>query len=122
NDDRQVIEAHVSKRGQLFVGSLEWDDATEKFTAATVNIRATKVGKLRFMQAKAVDPKLADTHFAFGRYEIEDEKTLRIYGPNISIFEEAVNAKKLKGTVVKKQFNTEVRLDEPAAAVLAFIT
>jgi hypothetical protein len=122
NDDRQVIQVHVSKRGQLFAGSVEWDDATEKFKSETVNICATKAGNLRFVQAKGVDPKLADSHFAFGRYEIEDGKTVRIYWPNAAIFEEAVNGGKLKGTVVKKQFDTEVRLDEPSAALLAFIT
>ena len=121
NDDRKVIEAHLSKRGQLYVGGLEWDDATEKFKAETLNVRATKAGKLRLVNAN-VDPKTADNRFAFGRYEIEDGKTVRIYWPNTSIFEEAVNAGKLKGTVVKKQFNTDVRLDEPSAAVLAFIT
>jgi hypothetical protein len=121
NDDGGVIEAHVSKRGQLFVGGLEWDDATDKFKAETLNVRATKAGKLRLVQAN-VDSKMADNRFAFGRYEIEDGKTIRIYWPNTSIFEEAVNAGKLKGTVVKKQFSTDVRLDEPSAAVLAFIT
>jgi hypothetical protein len=121
NDDGKVIEAHLSKRGQLFAGGLEWDDATDKFKAETLNVRATKAGKLRFVHVN-VDPKTADNLFAFGRYEIENGKTVRIHWPNASIFEEAVNAGKLKGTVVKKQFNTNVRLDEPSAAVLEFIT
>jgi hypothetical protein len=121
NDDGEVVEAHLSKRGQLFIGGLEWDEATEKFKAETINVRATKAGKLRLVHAN-VDPKTADNRFDFGRYEIEDGKTVRIYWPNTTVFEEAVNAGKLKGTVVKKQFSTEVRLDEPSATVLAFIT
>jgi hypothetical protein len=119
--DGKIIEAHLSKRGQLFVGGLEWDDATEKFKAETLNLRATKAGKLRLLFVN-VDPKTADKRFVFGRYEIEDGQAIRIYWPNASIFEEVVSAGKLKGTVVKKKFDTQVQLDEPSAAVLAFIT
>jgi hypothetical protein len=121
NNDGQVIKTHLSKRGQLFVAALKWDDATDKFKAETFNVRATKAGKLRVLQLSD-DAQSKDSRFAFGRYDIEDDKTVRIYSPNATIFEEAVSSGKLKGTVVRKQFSSDVRLDEPSAAVLAFIT
>src|SRR5262245_11928003 len=42
NEDGQVIESHLSKRGQLFAAAIDWDDTTDKFKVQTLGVRATK--------------------------------------------------------------------------------
>jgi hypothetical protein len=119
-DEGEIIEARVSDLGQLFVGNLEWDEAKDKFKTETLNVRATRAGKLQLLQIKD-DPKTTDERFAFARYEIVNEKTVRVYPPNAAVFEVAVKTGRLKGTVQKKQFASEVRLDDTSEAVLEFI-
>src|SRR4051812_29409777 len=68
-DDGGILEARISDLGQLFVGGLEWDEANDKFKAQTLNVRATKAGKLQLLQAKD-DPQSTDERFGFARYEI----------------------------------------------------
>jgi hypothetical protein len=121
NDDGEILEVRVSKLGHLIVGGLEWDDAKGEFKAESINVHATKAGKLQLIHAK-FDPKSADERFVFGRYEIEDGKVMRVFSPVVSVFENAVDSGKLKGTVKKKRYETEVRLDASAEAVLDFIT
>lgn len=120
NDDDKILETRLSKSGELFLGALSWDEAKHEFKTETLNIRATKSGDLHFLQAKS-DPKSRDAGFAFARYEIDEGKSLRIYSPAMEVFEKAVNTGQLKGAVRKKQYETLVRLDSPAAAVLEFI-
>ncbi len=119
-EDGQIIEARVSKLGELFVGGLDWDEAKDQFKAETANVRATQAGKLQFLQIKS-DPKSPDERFTFGRYEIGDGKALKFYSPVVSVFEHAVESGKLKGSIQRRRHETEVRIDEPAKVVLDFI-
>jgi hypothetical protein len=121
SEDGKVIEACVSKRGELFAGAFDWNEAKNKFEAETLKVLPTRAGKLQLLNFIA-DPKLSDGRFAFIRYEIDDGKTVRVYLPAASVFEQTVKSGKLKGTVRKQQFTTEVQVDEPAKAVLDFIT
>ena len=119
NDEGESVQVHLSKSGELSVGSLSWDDEGNRFQAETESIVATKSGDLMLLHMKPEENEPA--HLVFCRYEADGQETIRLYLPLVPVFQTAVTAGKLKGYVEKSIWSVDVRIDASSEEVVKFL-
>lgn len=119
NDDRESVQVRLSKTGDLCVGSLSWDDESNRFHVENGSIVATKSGHIKFLHMKPDEKESADLSFC--RYECEDQKTIRLYFPLASVFQTEVMSGKLKGHVKKAARSVHVQVNASSDEVIMFL-
>ncbi|MFN0197867.1 MAG: hypothetical protein ACKVT0_14070 [Planctomycetaceae bacterium] len=120
NDDQESAQVHVAENGELVLGSLQWDDDLKRFRAENLTLKATQVGDIKLLFATNID-EAAQRAYVFGRYELDDDGTLRVHTSIPDRFADAVNAGDLKGTVVKKEKSVSVDLTDSSAAIRDYL-
>jgi len=124
NDDGDVAEVRMLKSGEMQFGGLEWDEEGQRYRAESVRFTVTTLRDLRIINGSGGENG-TDEGYSFIRYEIEDESTLRLYLPTVSIFEQVVASGDLAGTIERDEgpyVNTvDVHIEATAEEVDAFL-
>jgi hypothetical protein len=119
-DHQEPVYVRLSKSGELNLGALEWDGEKQEFAAATIPFVVTKTNDLRLLHIK-LESESPEKGYLFARYEIDGGDTIRLYGPDAAVFEQAVAAGQLQGHVDRTKNGANIRLDGPSASIADFI-
>ena len=121
NDEGETVQVRLSKSGDLILGSLNWDDEANRFHVETATIVATKRGDFQLMHLKPDEDSDEAHELLFCRYEAQDQKTIRLYYPLVSVFETAVTSGRLKGHVEKSAGAVGVQVNASSDEVMKFL-
>ena len=99
-EDGGSVEIRQTKEGALTAGMLVWDEEKEQFRAQTTNLTATEIDGNRFLLSEVIEGDRAG-RFWFFRYDQPDEKTIRLFLPDVAAFKRVVESGELEGTATR---------------------
>ena len=111
-EDGGSVEIRQTKEGALTAGMLVWDEEKEQFRAQTTNLTATEIDGNRFLLSEVIEGDRAG-RFWFFRYDQPDEKTIRLFLPDVAAFKRVVELVERRREAVSAVENTTTSRSTP---------
>ncbi len=107
-------------RGVLQVLGVEVPKNGSKMTQEPMQLITARIAGINVLSFRNTGAKKEKT-YGFMRYEIDWRGRLKLWMAQDSVFADAVNSGKLRGTAKKNQFGSDVTLTDSSERIAAFI-
>ena len=124
-DKDQTVFYHMhhsekDTRGFMSVIGVEVPKSGSKMTQQPMELITARIAGMNVLSFRNTGPK-ESKNFGFMRYEIDWRGRLKLWMAEESVFANAVSTGKLRGTVKKNQFGTDVTLSDTSERIAAFV-
>ena len=118
--DANQFHVQQKRDGSLAVGVLEWNKATEEFRAGGGDLVVTHLGQTQWMFMR--NSQKREEGWTFVSYEHDGQNGLKLFACRPQVFQEAVKAGQLEGTISKQGKRSHTLITSSKADVERFIS